>query len=326
MMRARIVTGTWIVALALSACGSEREERLASLQPMEARGEMSESEQTSAEVPRITAVRFNPERPRAGRSVTAVVETSSAGTVQLKYEWRVRGLAIDGVEAVDLPSGRPGDLLEVVVTPMQDGRAGSSFSHQARISGLAPRIGGIRLNPPRGLTAGSQVTAEPILDDVDPRQVNLQYQWSVNGRRTFERDATLSTEGLRRGDRISVEVTARVGTDVTAPYRSEELVLANASPRVVADPLSQDTDGVVRTRLRATDPDGDRPIRFKLAKGPRGLELDSLTGEIRWNPSDAPSGRHAVEVEVSDAQGGVTRSKFDLQSEGDALPAAPAPR
>jgi hypothetical protein len=332
MRLGRITTIAFIgmaaLGMMLTGCGSGHEERLTKLQPMDIESSEPDTEGRQLDVPGIAALRFNPVRPRVGRGVSVVTTMlSDDPPVHLKHEWRLNGKSVEGRgESLNLSRSRAGDRLEVEVTPMLDGRAGQSTTHAVRVASLSPRIVGIRLDPPRGLTAGSSVTASPMLEDVDPRNVSLQYSWSVNDRKQFETDDTLSTKGLKAGDRITVQVVARAGVDVTEPFRSAELVLTNAPPTVTATPMRHGEDGIIRTRLTASDPDGNGPIRFELVKGPEGLELDALTGEISWDPSGADRGQHPVEVEVSDGQGAVTRSSFAFRIDGGSAPASPAAR
>ena len=78
-----------------------------------------------------------------------------------------------------------------------------------------------------------------------------------------------------------------------------------------------------RYRLRARDPDADRNLRYRLASGPKGMQIDPMLGEVTWRPDPEQVGRHAVEVEVVDPHGAITAQEFYLTVNVE--PETPAP-
>ena len=93
-------------------------------------------------------------------------------------------------------------------------------------------------------------------------------------------------------------------------------------------------DGVYHYGVEASDPDGDRNLRFRLAKAPEGAQVDPLLGEITWKPSLSQAGVHPIEVVVSDGRGGEAKQTFEVtvravvqKSDATATtpPASPAP-
>ena len=63
----------------------------------------------------------------------------------------------------------------------------------------------------------------------------------------------------------------------------------------------------------AVDADGD-VLTYSLLEKPQGMEIDSETGIISWNPVAGDIGNHAVTVEASDGKGGVAQQKYTLSA------------
>ena len=63
----------------------------------------------------------------------------------------------------------------------------------------------------------------------------------------------------------------------------------------------------------AVDADGD-VLTYSLLEKPQGMEIDSQTGIISWNPVAGDIGNHAVTVEASDGKGGVAQQKYTLSA------------
>ncbi|OUL33998.1 putative Ig domain-containing protein [Nostoc sp. 106C] len=61
----------------------------------------------------------------------------------------------------------------------------------------------------------------------------------------------------------------------------------------------------------ATDPNGDS-LTYKLLVSPQGMTIDSTSGLISWNTTSNNIGNYAVEVEVSDSHGGITKQQYTL--------------
>ncbi len=61
----------------------------------------------------------------------------------------------------------------------------------------------------------------------------------------------------------------------------------------------------------ATDVDGDS-LTYSLTVAPLGMSIDSISGLISWVPGYTQAGDHAVNVTVSDGQGGETQQSYTL--------------
>lgn len=307
---------------ALVGCGREQSSS-ARVQPMAPGASSDPKAEPYVDVPRLESLRFDPDAPVAGRSARAVVETSAdAPGLRLEYAWKLGGRPAKAERSrIDLTRARPGARLELVVTPFVDDQPGIPMAHAVRLRGPAPRVLGVSFDPALGLTADAAVEARPIVEDADPRHSTTHFQWLVNDRRQSAYESTFSTAGLRRGDRIRVEVTVSSAGETSAPFLSEPIRLENAAPRLALRPLETDESGGIAARLDAVDPDGDAPIRFALVAGPEGLAV-SQDGRLTWPADRVQPGSHAVEVAVRDALGAERTSRFSLDV---GAPAAPAP-
>jgi hypothetical protein len=96
----------------------------------------------------------------------------------------------------------------------------------------------------------------------------------------------------------------------------------NGAPRIVSQPQGPDADGVFRYQVLAEDPEGDRGLRFRLAKAPPGMTISSVGGSLEWRPGVGETGVFPVEIVVQDSGGASTVQRFELTLEPP--PAAPA--
>ena len=275
--------------------------------------------------PRVEAVRIESDGPSAGRSVTAVVEASDpdGDSLSYRYEWRVGGVVARGSTFTSLHA-RKGDAIELIVTA-NDGLAQSApFRVTTVVHNSVPEVRGIRIEPEGEITAGREVKVEPEGRDADGDPISYRYLWRINGSTVDQTGPIFSTAGLRRGDRIRVRVVATDGDGLSDAFESREFTLANAAPVILSEPGVAGADGVFRYRVHAEDPDGDRPLRYRLASAPDGMKMVSGAGAVEWRPRTDQAGEHAVEVVVEDPLGGRASQHFRLVV-GDASPAAPAP-
>ena len=133
-----------------------------------------------------------------------------------------------------------------------------------------------------------------------------------------------STEGLAYGDVIQVVVTASDGRDDSRPMESVEVTVGSAHPEISSTPPGMDASGVFRYAVKATDPDGDRRLRYRLDEAPEGMQIDEIYGEIVWKPRMDQTGAHPIAVVVKDSTGLETTQRFQIQvSTSEAAPASP---
>lgn len=316
--------GAVTLAASLTACDEEA-PTTARIQPMaaDAAADAQANDRHEIEVPQVVTLRFEPATPLAGRGAMALAELPTGSrNVRLAYAFSVGGRTLQAEkDRVDLRSARPGERLQVTVTPWLGETPGAPTSHAVRLRAPAPRVMGVSFEPARGLTAGSRVEARPLVEDGNPRTTTHRFQWLVNGDRQSAYERSFSTEGLQRGGEIRVEVIARDGSESSDAYMSEAIVLENAAPALVHGPLDFDDAGGLDAHLSGQDPDGDMPVRFSLVQGPGGLSL-SRDGHLTWPDAAETPGRHAVEIELRDALGATSKTRFSVDI---GTPAAPAP-
>ncbi|MCC3595807.1 MULTISPECIES: putative Ig domain-containing protein [unclassified Microcoleus] len=63
----------------------------------------------------------------------------------------------------------------------------------------------------------------------------------------------------------------------------------------------------------AVDPEGDA-ITYSLLEKPQGMEIDTRTGTVTWNPAAGTLGNHKVTVRADDGNGGITDLTYTLSA------------
>lgn len=266
--------------------------------------------------PAIRDVRLEPADPVAGETVTASVAVADldGDEVELGYTWRLKGevLPAEGGRKLVVPvSAEKGQSLEVEVVATDGKSTGAPATARVRVGNRPPEWKALRIEPSGEVQGGVNVAATPLAEDPDGDAVSYEYRWFVDGRPNDAEGDVLATKGLRRGAEIRVEVSASDGVRSTPPHVSETVRVANGVPEIVSTPPRRFQDGVYRYTVKAEDPDGDRPLRLWLAKGPAGMELDPL-GELVWRPDVSQVGTHVIEIAVSDRHGGEGTQRFEL--------------
>ncbi len=317
-------SGRWGAALALAlwciACGGD-EELLSrasgtSMSPSRQRRPAVEETATRNRAPRIDTVRFEPGRTQAtDETVRAIVEAEDPDGDPLSYRftWTVRGrLYAERGPRLALFGVRRGDPIEVTVTA-SDGHAESeSVSATTRIANAPPLITGARFEPSNGITAGGEVTVHPEAKDSDDDPLSFSHTWWVNRSPVAEAGPTLSTVGLKRGDRVRVRIIATDGQDESDGFESPEITLENAGPTIVSEPAGADPNGIFRYKIQAVDPEGDRPLHYSLTEAPEGMTVTPIRGEIEWRPKPDQAGTHSIELVVEDSKGARTVQRFQV--------------
>lgn len=329
MKRRSCATLSSILVGALLACGGGEPA------PEPASEAPAPAEEVGAhnEPPEIASVRLEPEEPIPGDLVTAQVDASDPedDALTFHYEWRIDGERQRETGDSLRVQGERASLIEVRVRA-SDGHSESDTAHATvEIGNRPPEVVGVVLEPAGELTVESDLSASPRANDPDGDPIEYSFEWRVNGERAGSGD-TLPRRSFDRGDRIELAVVASDGQMESEPFEVEPVTVANAQPTITSAPGGFDGDAVFRYRITAEDPDGDRRYRFELMKGPDGMRIDDVTGELEWSPSAEQSGTHRVELQVSDGRGGIAAQVFDLTvsvQEGQAAEsgaaAAPAP-
>ena len=340
MLHPRGKCSAWGAALlallmGVAACGGDDEtaptaagEGLAQTATTAGPGSASPTAPAGNAPPRIVNVHFEPERPTADDTVRAVVETADpeGDSVWVRYVWKIGGSRID-TKARDLPlkgqRAARGDRIDVTVVASDGKNESETRSASTTIRNAPPRLERVEIEPAGDIFVGRPIVVRPDARDSDGDAVHFRYTWTVNGRPVFE-GAALSTENLRRGDVVQVEIVASDGRDDSEPFVIPELTVANAPPRIQSFPGEPSNDGTFRYRVSAEDPDGDTDLQFHLEKAPPGMNIDALTGAVTWIPLPDQLGTHAISVVVDDLQGGRSRHSFEVTVGAPADEAPPA--
>ena len=89
----------------------------------------------------------------------------------------------------------------------------------------------------------------------------------------------------------------------------------NDTPTFTSTPPTEAFVGKEMTyEPKATDPDPNDTLTWKLAKGPSGATIDPKTGKLSWTPSKADAGKEVeFEVEVCDADNTCVKQTFKVK-------------
>ncbi len=323
----RALVASLVLASFGGACGDS--ERRPSGTPMTPQASDATVPRGENRAPVIEAVRLDPERPTAGDAVRAIVEATDpdGDRVRLQFAWKLNGRPVGQDRfRLDLADASDGDRLELSVTASDKQAQGAPVQVFVSLANRPPLLTAVELRPAEGVISGSEVTAHPVGRDVDGGSLSLRYTWRVNGQLVGEIGPVFSTEGLRRGDTVEVRVTASDGQSSTS-RDSLPLTLVNAPPLVATKTGAVSSSGVLTYHLEVEDPDGDRPLLYRLLEAPPGMTIRAARGEIEWRPTAEQAGEHSVSVEIDDLHGGKSILSFtatvSIDQPDESPPAAP---
>lgn len=175
-----------------------------------------------------------------------------------------------------------------------------------------PKIVSVALSPPDRIYRGVDITAIPEGVDADGDPMSFQYQWVINGEVSpTESSAVLKGDRYKRGDKLSVKVTALDGEGPGEVYYPLPIIIPNAPPRFTSSPPMEFKSLTYTYYVRAEDADGD-PIRFSLTSAPAGMTIDPETGSMDWIIGRGDTGDHTIEVVAEDGFGGKAFQKYTL--------------
>lgn len=329
--------GAVVAALAaglLLACGGEAPKSgpAATAQPEATATQAAPSGEDGRPV--VEEVRLEPMDPLPGQVVQATARASDpeGDPVRFRYAWRLNGRDL-GVDAdhVELRDAVKGDQVEVTVWPRDPHGEGQPYSVHAEVANRPPRILGLAIEGADKVKPGTDIVASPRVDDPDGDDVEVAFDWTVNGESMDEHGPRLSTDKLRRGDRVQVTAVARDGDDESQPATSKVVEIANSPPEILSH-VKWERDGKsFRYQVEARDRDGDQTLRYRLKEAPPGMTIDPIDGKVTWTPDASQEGQHKLEIVVDDLHGGQTVQKVtvdikvDQQKDEAQAPAAPAP-
>jgi len=88
---------------------------------------------------------------------------------------------------------------------------------------------------------------------------------------------------------------------------------ANAAPEFTTTPVDEAAVGIDYIyEAQAIDSDGDA-LTYELLSPPDGIDINSDTGMLTWNPTASDIGTHSLVLQVSDGKGGIDRQNYTLE-------------
>lgn len=281
--------------------------------------------------PQMDRVAFEPEAPRAGQRVVARAEASDpdGDAIRYVYSWRLDDEEMRRSEgSFDIPQEAKGARLEVSVIAHDGQLESPPRAMDVDVMNNPPEMVDLLVEPAAGVSVSSEIVASPRAVDADGDVIEFEYTWLVNRKRVEEWSPTLTRKHFERGDSIEVEVRAGDGEHDSEALRSPAILVENSLPVVTSTPSGFDDSGSFRYTPVVEDADGDRRIRFSLARAPEGMQIDWLKGTLSWEPTEEQAGKHEIELVVDDNAGGVVSQNFVLDvefSDEESTPAAAAP-
>ena len=254
--------------------------------------------------PVITSVRILPDKPTKEIELRVNIEghDPDGDPMAYRFQWiRNDGHIPEENRNVLVWNGlKKGDAVQVRVTPTDGKIEGKPFfSPPVRILNSPPIVLQVDVEPKQAY-ASDILTVKVKGSDVDGDFLYYLYEWEKNGTvLTEERSDVLGRGRFRKGDSISVTVTPDDREVLGKPKKSDPVIISNSPPMIVSSPPTSVTGALYTYEVKATDPDDD-PIIFSLKRGPKGMEIDSKTGLIRWEIRKEAKGAHIVEIEASD--------------------------
>ncbi len=149
-----------------------------------------------------------------------------------------------------------------LVSACTGGEGAEATAQATRASGNRPPViaTAVIINAP--LSQSAPVAVQIQAEDPERETVSFLYQWYVdNAPIASQTSATLPPEFFRRGQTVSVEIIPTDGANKGQPYRTADVVVSNASPRVTAVSLMPQTARAgdkLEAQVEAGDPDHDR--------------------------------------------------------------------
>ena len=161
----------------------------------------------------------------------------------------------------------------------------------------------------RQLLIQLQALADPGADDAERHAEALA---GIDRLLAHQMGQTLEIVANLEFAQLRVSVVASDGEAESAAAESRTLEIANRPPVIVSTPEGLDASSRFFYRVEVVDGDGDRNLRYELLKGPRGMEMDAVFGELTWTPEPDQTGTHRVKVAVDDRHGGRATQAFDI--------------
>lgn len=192
--------------------------------------------------------------------------------------------------AVPTPSPQPSEPVRAPATQVVPAPEGAMNQ--------PPGVVSVKLEPEL-VFPGTPVRALVEASDPEGDLITITYRWQRNRQDLPEQTGdTLDTTALRKGDWITVTVTAADEHGRGQEKMARSVVVHNRPPEITSFPPTA-SDGKLVYQVKASDPDGD-PLTFSLESAPPGMTIDAATGQLEWKIPEGLSGSFQVRIIVTD--------------------------
>lgn len=300
----------WLAAaLVVASCGGESTQAPEATEP-------DTAPPSTNRAPEVESAQITPGTPGVGDELRleSSVSDPEGDPVELRFEWFVNRELQDttGVR-FETDELRRGDEVYAVVRASDGTLEGVGQTTPVFLGNSPPSVTALTIRPERP-DASQTLVAEAKVEDRDGDSCEVHFEWRVNGTPIAgQTEATLEPGHVKRGDKLTV-IARAVDTDPGAPFESKPVAVANARPQFVSKPSTELTGADSYTyQISATDPDGDRPLRYSLVNGPEGMQVDLVSGLVEWTVPSDTEGTIQIEVAVRDSQGAEARQSYSLE-------------
>jgi RHS repeat-associated protein len=202
-----------------------------------------------------------------------------------------------------------------VTIEVSDGRGGSDRQSYELAVNDANRAPLISSTPPQLAIVGERYVYEVVASDPDGdalsyARTHAPSGMAIDGDGRIEWMPSSAQIGVHE---VALEVADGRGGTATQTYTLQAVAAGdNRPPQITSTPAaSVELGASYRYDIVASDPDGD-PLTYRLAAGPTGMQLDAISGALRWTPQPSDLGDHTVAVEVIDGRGGSATQTWTL--------------
>jgi len=262
--------------------------------------------------------KIHPDSPPSDQDLSVSVKPHDRDGDPLRIEvaWYRNGIRSLRGESLTLPASyiSRGDEVHALVHVSDGVVTVSGRTQTVKVRNQVPIIDEIEILP-KVLTATDAILAVVKASDPDNDTFELSYRWYVNGSELHgASEAMLKPGRVRRGSVIVVEARASDDYGNGSPARSLPHSIANSAPKILSKPrYGLEGYNEYRYQVETSDPDGDRPLRFRLVESPPGMTIGLVSGLVSWTVPDDADGKYPVALSVSDPHGGETRQSYVLE-------------
>ena len=250
------------------------------------------------------SVELVPPQPTAADDIRVLIRGKVA---KVSIGWFINDEPVEGEGSDVLKSGafKKGDRVAALVVA-----EGAKVTVETVVANSPPELVSLKVVPDV-VHRGVDIRAEPEATDIDGDEVEYIYRWFINGQEVMEQVGhTLSGTLIRRGDRVSVEVTPYDGESYGKGLSYGDIKVVNAPPRFVSTPPEAIEGGLYSYSPEVEDPDGDETT-IRLDEAPEGMTLTG--GTIRWNLKGVKPGTYRVRIVAEDGYDGVATQEYSIR-------------